>query len=228
MKRVIIVAGSPFPALDNLIISSEDCVIGVDRGAYKLAKRGIIMHHAFGDFDSVSSQEFKMIQSMSQQIHCFPSEKDDTDFQLALQFSLLNYTECHSIEIYGILGGKGRIDHFISNVWLAYDVRFQPFLEKMKFIEEDCETIFLLPGKHAIENTLGYHYLSIVTHTPEMHLTIKGAKYELERKLLKAPCALISNEFLPEIPTVYVEFDTGIVSIWHVKSEKQRKNTKYV
>lgn len=62
-----------------------DIWIGADRGALYLAKNGLPIAHALGDFDSVSKQEEQFIEHHTKQFHTYPAEKDETDLQLAVE-----------------------------------------------------------------------------------------------------------------------------------------------
>lgn len=58
MTKVVLVAGGQLEELP----SDADVWIGVDRGSLYLIEQGITPDLAVGDFDSVSQQEFELIQ----------------------------------------------------------------------------------------------------------------------------------------------------------------------
>lgn len=217
--KIIVCAGGPNPALNKIKASKDDIFIGVDRGALRLIKRGHHLEHAFGDFDSVTQEEFKMIEEKTKKVHRFAAEKDDTDLQIALDFIINHYVDVDPIEIYGAVTSGGRVDHLLSNIWLAHDCRFKKMMDKFYFIETDHQMHYLFPGKHLLINTLLYRYLSLISLTPIRKLEISGAKYELEATDFNQPCSLISNEFLVHQDKVEISFSSGILSVWYVKDD---------
>ncbi len=60
----------------------------MDRGVYHLLKRNITPKIAFGDFDSVSSEELMMIEEQVAELKKYKPEKDETDMELALNWAL--------------------------------------------------------------------------------------------------------------------------------------------
>ncbi|MGX7077093.1 thiamine diphosphokinase [Globicatella sanguinis] len=219
MAKVIICAGGPNPALDQLRIKEEDILIGVDRGAYRLIKAGFTLTHAFGDFDSVSASELAFIEEHTQTLHRYPSEKDDTDLQLALLYVLEHYSQYETIAIYGALGGGGRVDHFLANIWLVLEPRFENIVEKLHFIEAQHQARFYQPGHHQLLNPSQAKYLSIISLNPVSSWQIKGAKYNLPATDFKTPAALISNEFIPNHPVIELSFTKGMIVVMWVQDD---------
>ncbi|MBS4461444.1 thiamine diphosphokinase [Aerococcaceae bacterium zg-B36] len=219
MKRVLICAGGPQPAFVKVVREQYDFWIGVDRGALNLVNSDLPLDVAFGDFDSVSSEEFELVQNRARQLFRFNAEKDDTDLQLALMYVVEQFPEVESIHIFGGLSGKGRVDHLIANTWFVHDSRFVSVIERIRWIESNHEMRVYLPGFHQIKNELNYRYLSIVSHTPVQQLKIEGAKYVLTATDFDEPRSLISNEFLPEQPIVTLSFEKGIMTVWFVADD---------
>lgn len=225
MAKVIICAGGPNPALDQLHLAEQDILIGVDRGSYRLAKAGYIMNHAFGDFDSVSDDELELIDQQTQTLHRYQSEKDDTDLQLALLYVMEHYQAYDEIEVYGALGG-GRVDHLLANIWLAVEPRFENLIERLHFIEPQHHVRFYHSGKHTLINQLQAKYLSIISLTPVGQWQIKGAKYELPTTDFATPTALISNEFIAGYQPVELSFTQGIICVMWVQDDHQLEKNK--
>lgn len=67
-----------------------------------------------GDLDSISQEEYQLLSSRfpSCQVHRFPSAKDFTDFEAALE--LIDWNKIDRVYVVGALGG--RIDHALSNL----------------------------------------------------------------------------------------------------------------
>ncbi len=88
--------------------------VGVDRGVSILLENGIVPSTSFGDFDSVSEDEWKNIKKRIKEINKFLPEKDETDMELAINWGIQQ--KCEKIQIFG--GTGGRLDHFFANVQL--------------------------------------------------------------------------------------------------------------
>ena len=111
--KVAIVSGAPKAWLDLEDIKSS-FIIGVDRGALILIEHGISPHVSNGDFDSVTKSELEQIKASSLELIQLPSEKDETDTEVALNYLLTK--KVSSIKLYGVIGG--RIDHTLANTRL--------------------------------------------------------------------------------------------------------------
>ena len=81
-----------------------DLWVGVDRGVWALLEKGIEPKYVFGDFDSVSEDEYKKIEQRLEQINLYPSEKDETDLEIAFKWAIGQ--KPREIHILGATGGK--------------------------------------------------------------------------------------------------------------------------
>lgn len=219
MTSFIICAGGPNPVLPQLT-AKDYHIIGVDRGSLALISAGYTLDIAIGDFDSVSEAELSEIKKHSKQVIQYPAEKDATDFQMALNYIVNNFSEIKAINIYGALSGKGRIDHLLSNIWIAHDNQLASIISNLFFVEHEHQMRFLLPGNHQLVPETGFYYLSIITLSEVKQLKISGAKYELVATDYNKPCALISNEFVEGDQSVNLTFDTGTVMVMYVKYDR--------
>ena len=64
MTKVVLVAGGQLEELP----SDVDAWVGVDRGSLHLIEQGIVPDLAVGDFDSVSLQEFELVQRKAKEV----------------------------------------------------------------------------------------------------------------------------------------------------------------
>jgi len=87
-----------------------DFLIGVDRGALRLAEAGRKMDLAIGDFDSVSEEELERVKTAADKTIILPQRKDESDTEAAYRFIK---DGAESIEIYGGISGP-RIEHFLA------------------------------------------------------------------------------------------------------------------
>jgi thiamine pyrophosphokinase len=209
-----LLAGGPVDYIPNLeeydSYGKEEIVwAGIDRGVYHLLQFGIKPKVAFGDFDSVTEEEFQEIVCEVNELKRFHPEKDETDMELALNWAISQRPR--KIHIFG--GTGGRLDHFMANVSL---------LLKPLQVNEDCmveiidrnNIIFLKkPGIHSIERDAEKKYISFLPVSPEITgLTLKGFKYPLNNCHISIGSTLcISNELIINHGTF--SFNQGILMV---------------
>lgn len=216
-KCVIICGGAQSPALEQIpsIIEQYDqtVIIGADRGALRLVQAGYTLDYAVGDFDSVSKLELKHIKENAYHFTQYPMEKDDTDMGIGMKLAIKTAPEA-DYYLLGALGEKGgRLDHFISNLWMVHLPQYRPYIERIYFVESHSRTSFYMAGEHFLKNN-GAQYLSIIALTPVKQLTICNAKYELPTTDISHPCAFISNEFIEG--DARISFSSGIMMVMTV------------
>ena len=176
---------------------------GVDRGVYRLLKKGITTKFTYGDYDSVSREEREFIES-ELKINAVNSEKDYTDSHLAL-FDLVDkgYNE---IDVYGALGD--RIDHELMNIQLLLNEKFKNV--DIRLIDK-LNVIFKVIGKKELKN-IGYKYISFIPFFNGTTLTLDGFKYDGEVEISIGSTLTVSNEFVGQTATV--ETNQPVIAIY--------------
>jgi thiamine pyrophosphokinase len=206
--RILIISGGNIEEgfLTKLVPgNSYSAIIAADRGLLAADMLDIRPDFIVGDFDSVPPGILEKYKQMSTPVKTFPSEKDKTDTQIAMELALM-----HNPSAIDIAGGTGsRLDHVLANIHLLVlpmqlgidacllDSRNKIYLrDKSFFIDRDCQY-----GK----------FVSLLPFTPEViGLTLRGFKYPLNRVTLTAGSSLgISNEITEE--RAYVDFISGIL-----------------
>lgn len=205
--KILLVGGAPKETWP-VLAERYDYYIGVDRGALFLLEENRPLNAAIGDFDSLSKEEFEHVASNADILKQSKPEKDDTDTQLGLLHAIQVEPEA-SIEMIGLTGG--RLDHFLANLWLPLEPRFQP--HAMNFILRDrTNTLrYYLPGMYTIHKELGMKYLAYCCLTPVEELTLIDSKYTLTKQTVKYPISYASNEFLTNEASF--SFSSGIVLV---------------
>lgn len=217
---VVICGGASHPYLDLIKQLEEKSIeyvlIGVDRGALRLVQAGYHLDYAYGDFDSVTKEEFQLIEIHSTHLTRVSSHKDDTDMELTLESAMTMYPNSDYF-LMGALGKKiGRLDHLLANIWLVYQPRFVGKIDKVIFVEASQYLTILKAGEHVIDAVNTCDYISFISLTAIKNWSIKGAKYELDSASLDYPRAFISNEFVGNCP-IEVKFDEGLMMCLIVK-----------
>lgn len=186
--------------------------IGVDHGAIRLLKHDIIPVVALGDFDSVSKEELADLKEKISTVRSFPSEKDDTDTELAIQYALEEFPEAE-IAVYGATAG--RLDHLLSNLLLVFQPRFQKHAAKIRLYDRVNSLAFYLPGSYTIEKEEDKKYVAFICMTAVKELSLVDFKYPLIRAEYDYPISLASNEFMTQIGSF--SFSDGLIAV--VQSE---------
>ena len=188
-----------------------DYFVGVDRACLYLLEWGLPLDLAVGDFDSVSESELNVIQSIAKSCKKAPAEKDDTDTELALKLIFQAFPEAE-VTIFGAFGG--RLDHMLSNVFLASDPELAPFMSRICLRDKQNKVTYCPEGKHDIFPEPGMTYVSFLQEgTGE--LTILGAKYELTDRNYFQKKNYSSNELLDG--PIHVVVPNGYVIVIQTK-----------
>jgi thiamine pyrophosphokinase len=191
-----ILGGGPVDALPDLQSYDEkDCVwLGVDRGVFTLLSLGITPHYAFGDFDSVSQEEWEVIENKVANLRKYKPEKDETDMELALNWALTQ--EPTKIQMFGATGG--RLDHFFGNVQMLLKAELHHLATQIEIIDRQNQLYVKGPGRHQIGRLPEKKYISFIPVTPDVKgLTLEGFKYSLSNRNISLGSTLcISNELL--------------------------------
>lgn len=183
-----------------------DMLVGVDRGALFLADKHLPLALAIGDFDSVTAAEFERIERVSHEVILAPAEKNDTDTELALKTLFTRFPDAQ-VTLFGAFGG--RLDHFLSNLFLPMESTLAPFMTQLR-LEDAQNTVTYRPaGTHVIFPEKGKRYVAFMS---ESDLTITGAKYELSANNFLKKKIYGSNEFQQDTPiTVTASTDDLII-----------------
>ncbi len=108
-RVVILLNGEPYRGK----IHAENAYVICCDGAYSWAKGRVKIDENLGDFDSLEETP------VPAPLRKFPSEKDETDGELAVDRAL----ELGAAELLFYGGGGGREDHFLGNLHLLYKAK---------------------------------------------------------------------------------------------------------
>ena len=119
-------------------------VLCADGGALHARKFGLKPHTIIGDLDSLTAPQVEQFAADGTEILRFPTQKDETDLELALSWCLEK--QVSEIVIIGALGG--RIDQTLANIILLAlpELRRIP----IEIVDGDTSLRLLRPGSHDI------------------------------------------------------------------------------
>ncbi len=171
-----------------------DWVIGVDGGISILKALSIVPSQLLGDFDSVSGLDEYLKLWPEAVCNQFPSEKDETDAELAMDQMLKM-----GIDELVIVGGfGGRMDHLMGNIFLLDRVKSV----KAYMIDDiNCLEMIKGPYERTIErDSLFGKYISLVPLDAHIEgVDLRGFKYPLDNaKIAFSETVGISNELSEE------------------------------
>jgi thiamine pyrophosphokinase len=185
-------------------------VWAVDRGAEYCRVSGIEPAHALGDFDSIGGEGMKWLEQLGIEPELYPTDKDYTDFQLALRRA------GGDLLVTGCWGG--RFDHAFANVFSALWGR--EWGANVRAFADESEILTPLCGKArlALRFRTPPLAVSLLPLSPACEASIRGTKWELNGALLRQerPYA-ISN--VPAAEEVVVEAAGGAVGVYCVFGE---------
>lgn len=206
--KILLVAGGSQDEWPSVNPERFDYFVGVDRGSLFILERGWSLDLAVGDFDSLSWEERQIVQKRAKELEQAPAEKEDTDTQLALKLAFNKFPTA-DITIIGALGG--RLDHFLANLWLPLEPRFQAFVHQIKLKDRQNSITYYLPGNYVVKKESGFDYLAYCCLTAVTKLTLTGSKYTLDQVDVAMPTSYASNEFVRE--TAGFSFDSGMIAV---------------
>lgn len=215
MSRLILVTHIPHPhrpaAVKTLgaIVTAEDVLVGVDGGTELLVTAGLSPHVVIGDFDSLPPAAVSELKSAQVPVIEYPREKDYTDLELALLYTLGRPERRVAL----VTCGAGRPDHTYANMLLVADRRFR---EKQVEVHDGSFRWLILhgPATTELEPSPG-HLLSIVPVSDQVSgLSIRGARWELDDAIVeRGSTRCVSNELAERRCHVSIRSGSAIVLI---------------
>ena len=184
---------------------SPDVVIAADSGWYEARRRGLVPDELHGDLDSVLDDDVEEAVRLGVGIHRYPTDKDATDLELALDRAVGLGAE----RLVVIGPGGGRLDHQLGELLLLAS-------EKYAHLEVDARlggssVHPVRGGPRTISGRRGTS-VSIVPIAGPATVSTTGLRWPLVAEQLDPGSTRgISNEFEGDIATVGT--DRGVVLV---------------
>jgi thiamine pyrophosphokinase len=210
MKVVIVCGGKP-PSKTLLQSECKDAefLICADSGANCVYDYRMKPDYLVGDFDSINSEVLEYYKSIKVNLETYPSEKDDTDSEIAIQKA--EELGAEDIVLLGAMGN--RLDHIFGNIGLLKISMEKDMNAKLK---DEYNELYLVSKGCVIKGKYGEIFSLQAYGSKVTNLSIKGAKYSLAEYTLHIGDPItISNEFLDK--DVTIEFDEGILMVFFSK-----------
>ena len=172
MKNYLISIGGNSTSNVLSIESNFEEIIAVDSGIEHLLNLSLDPNTLIGDLDSISKKSLDEVKKNGVKILAFNSNKDQTDFELALNY----LEEAEKSKVYIIGGESGEIDHLISIFLL---IPSKSFFENIIWLYGDKKIIFRQKLELNIKKLTKF---SVIPLTDLTNLSIDGAEWNLDNK----------------------------------------------
>jgi thiamine pyrophosphokinase len=141
-QRAIIFANGNYISNDYLLesIKDGDILIAADGGMQHLRRLGVLPHVLIGDLDSIQSAHLSELEKKDVLILSYPSRKDETDLELALQYA----KQLGIIEVIILFALGARWDMTIANLLLPGAEEFKDM--NIRIIDGQHEIALLRSG----------------------------------------------------------------------------------
>ena len=172
MKNYLISIGGNSTSNVLSIERNFEEIIAVDSGVEHLFKLSLDPTTLIGDLDSISKKSLNKLKKSGVKILAFNSKKDQTDFELALNY----LEEAEKSKVYIIGGESGEIDHLIS-IFLLIPSR--SFFQNIIWLYGDKRIIFRQKLELNIKKLTKF---SIIPLSDLTNLSIDGAEWNLDNE----------------------------------------------
>jgi thiamine pyrophosphokinase len=214
MKQAIVFANGKmeFPFTLASYIQTTPVIIAVDGGIHNCLSLGFQPNILIGDLDSIGVEELNIYLENGVDIIRYPTHKDETDLELALQHTIML-----GINAVLILGGLGaRWDMTIANILLISNPVYKDM--NIKFLDGDQELFILNAGD--VSRILGQvgDTLSLIPLLGDVKgIQTHGLEYPLNNEILEFGTARGVSNVL-NFEQVQVFFQEGLLCCVHRKA----------
>ena len=197
-------------ALANLM-RPDDFLIAADGGARHLLKLGRLPDILIGDLDSLTLEEVQNMEEQGVRVQRYPTDKDWTDLELALNFAVEN--DFSSIRLVAALGG--RLDQTLGNLFLLAQEKFK----KLDIaLDDGQELVQIIHGILHLSGKPGDRVSLIPIDEKVTQVSTQGLRWPLlHETLYRHSTRGISNELLKNQATITI--GDGLLFCIHTRKE---------
>lgn len=205
----IVLDGDPPSAGWGALLDEATVVIAVDGGGRHALREGVAVQHVVGDLDSLSSDDLAMLTARGAAVHRHPTDKDETDFELAATFAARlvrgDAVEVPRPQLVVVGGAGGRIDHTLGNIAVLCSARFAAF--DVRAVMGDTLVQPVAPDRPAAFTGAVGSVVSLQAFGGTASgVTTTGLRYALDHAILTPTEARgTSNELVATMATITVD-----------------------
>jgi thiamine pyrophosphokinase len=186
-------------------------VVAVDGALHLFQRFGMRPHLILGDFDSVTHEtlaDFTEIERVS-----YPTEKDQTDGELALRYILDRGYD--SVDIFGAIDTQFETDQMLANIFslsIANEYSRASGVKIAARLVDHLQHIYLLENDSlGLSGTAG-DILSIVPISQQVTLSVGGVKWPLQEVPIEFGSSRpLRNEFAGDTATMRVSGTAAVI-----------------
>lgn len=183
-------------------------IVCADGGALVAQDFGFTPQTIIGDLDSLTAEQVTQFESQGADIQPYPSEKDETDLELALEWCIQKSPK--SIYIIGALGG--RFDQTLANIYLLSLLQLESI--HVEVVDGEQSIRLLHAGTHQIDGQAGDTISLIPMGDTVQGITTTDLKYPLsDEALTLGPARGVSNVMNHETATIQIR--EGLLLLVH-------------
>ncbi len=211
LPRLVIFANGLVPDPDRLrpLLRPDDRIICANGGTRLALALGLTPQVVIGDLDSIAGADRTQIEQAGVPIQQHSPDKDETDLELALRYSLEKMPT--AILLIGALGG--RLDHTLGNLSMLTDPRLAGIDCR---IDDGIEEVILCRSRTEVRGNPG-DLVSLIPwgrEVPGVHTD--GLRWPLAGETLYPDRTRgISNELLSEGASIRIE--PGLLLVVHIR-----------
>ena len=185
-RALVVVAGPTTDQPVGIDRRTSDVVIAADGGAALADVLGWRIDALVGDFDSIEPDTLARTRAAGATVRAFPSDKDETDLELALAEA----RERAADEVIVVGGGGGRLDHLLGVIAalsgpIVRDPGWRPRVEARL----DGQRVVAVDDSWS-ERLDEDAVFSVIAVTDLAEVSIAGARWELDHHVLRRGSSL--------------------------------------
>lgn len=160
------------------LLASSDLLIAVDGGAKHVRALGLTADLLIGDLDSILADDFASMQSANVETLAFPSDKNQSDLELAL----LAAKKSGADKIFVLAGLGRRWDHSFVNVLIPAQEAFLGF--SVEFLD-GLQRLFIIHDAIRLNEITGSRLSLIPIGGDAQGVKTEGLQYTLDHEELR-------------------------------------------
>lgn len=210
--RAYLVSGGQDPGPEvlgqALEIFPQANLIAADRGALYCLQAGYLPDLVLGDMDSLPPEARDRLAQAGVPGEVFPTDKDDTDTGLALDFLIRQGAQ----EIILLAGMGSRWDHSLTNVFLSAQAKARGV--DLVFWDGDNRMRLVQEGAWEVEEAEGFHLSLVPLSSQGIDLSLEGFAYPLDHAHIPfGQSLLVSNIWVHNPGLVYLHKGQALLCI---------------
>jgi len=209
MNRIVIFANGKLPDINKArtLLRPDDHIICADGGTRYAFALDLTPNLVIGDMDSIQKNHWRELEQAGVSIELFPRDKNETDFELAINRAL----ELKSREIIIVAALGGRLDQTLANIALLSDVRLSTLDVRL---DDGVEEIFFCRDQVQVHGRSGDVVSLIPWQGAVTGIKTENLKWRLDNETLYPEKSRgVSNEMTSDMATIRVV--SGLLLIVH-------------